>query len=169
MSKRRATDAGGHMISGLFSFALFGVFVLLSLLIVVIGVNGYRNVVNTGDSVGEVRTAMGYVAGKLRSDAATNGVRLVHEADVDALVLTEEYDGNVYETYIFHRDGALYELTMRAGRQAFDPEDGWRLAAVTSFSAEKVDDHLLRLSVTAQDGRAQTLHIAVRTAEVVVP
>ena len=164
MSKRSRKETSGSMISGLFTFALFGVFVLLSLLIVVIGVNGYRNVVDKSESLGEVRTSLGYVLGKLRSDAATDGVEVKHQAGIDTLVLTENYRGDILETLIFHRDGALYELSQYGGYE-FDPENAWRLTEVASFDIAQAGDNLLRLTATGADGRTQTVHAAVRVSQ----
>ncbi|MCL1963763.1 MAG: DUF4860 domain-containing protein [Firmicutes bacterium] len=161
MSSRRRREASGHMIGGLFSFVLFGVFVLLSLLLVVIGADGYRGVVEQGEAEAELRTSLGYVLGKLRSDAATDGVELTHQAGVDTLVLTENYGGEVLETIIFHRDGALYELA-RSGGYAFDPDDAWRLTEVTAFEMEREGETLIRLTAAAADGRTQTVHAAIR-------
>ncbi len=165
MSKRRSMDSTGHMIGGLFTFALFGLFVLLSLLIVVIGVDGYRGVVNASDRVGELRTTLGYVAGKLRSDAASDGIRFEEVEGVQAMVLTERYEDRTFDTYIYHMDGALYELSLIAGYADFFPEDGWRLSTVADFSAELEQDNLINLKVTTADGHTQTMHVAMRAAK----
>ncbi len=170
MSKRRGMDPASHsMVSGLFTFALFGIFVVLALVIVVIGVDGYRGVVDTSASIGEVRTALGYVATKLRSDAASDGVRMTQAGGVDALVLTEDYEGDIYETYIFYKDGSLYEILLNAGDMEFDPDDGWRLADVADFSIALEAENLVNLSATAKDGRTQSMHIALRAAQEVQP
>lgn len=161
MNKRSRKETSGHMIGGLFTFALFAMFVLLSLLIVVIGADGYRNVVEKSESLGEVRTSLGYVMGKLRSDAAADGAQLRTQAGVDTLVLLEVYEGEAYETIIFHRDGSLYELSKPAGYD-FDPDNAWRLTDVHSFEMSQ-EGNLLRFVATGGDGRTQTVHAAVRT------
>jgi len=166
MRYQRPEARGGERIGSLFTFALFGVFMLLAILVVVIAADGYRGVVATADSVDEVRTALGYVAGKLRSDAATSGVRMLDADGVTGLILSEEYEGDVYETYIFFRDGTLYEVAFDAGVYGFDPEDGWRLVSVADFSVRKVNDHLVRIAAVAHDGREQAMHVAVRAVEV---
>lgn len=169
MIKRHRGEGQSHMIGELFTFALFAMFLLLALLIVVIGVDVYRSVVSVGDSVGGVRTSLGYVAGKVRSDAATQEVRLEEVEGKQALVLTEVYDGTPYETIIFHRDGALYEVYMNAEENEFDPEFGDRLTEIEQFEFAWAGDNLLAATAIAADGRTQTLHLAIRAGQGVTP
>lgn len=170
MTKRHRAEGHSHMIGELFTFALLGLFLLLSLLIVVIGVDGYRRVVDTSESVGAVRTTLGYVAGKMRSEASTDGVRIEeHEDGTITLVLTERINGKPYETIIYHADGALHEAYISADELDFSPDFGTRLTAVASLDFHWVDADLLELTATAADGRSQSLCLAVRTGEEVLP
>lgn len=165
MIRRRRSDSQSHMIGELFTFALFAMFLLLALLIVVIGADGYRRVVDTGDSVGAVRTSLGYVAGKVRSESATDGIRLEEKSGVDTLVLTETYQGTPYETIIYFRDGALWEVYMNAEENDFDPEFGRMLTEIGSFDMQWTEESLLELTATGMDGRTQVLHLALRAGQ----
>lgn len=160
MSKRRP-QGQTHMISEFFTFVLFAMFLLLSLLIVVIGADGYRKVVDTGESVGAVRTSMGYVAGKVRSNTGAENVELRQYGDLQTLVLTDVIDGITYETVIYFQDGALYETQINADEMSFDPEYGTRLTEIQSFAMSMPEDGMLRLDAQAADGRAQTLHLVL--------
>lgn len=162
MSKRR-TQAHSHMIGELFTFLLFAMFLILSLLIVVIGADGYRGVVDASETVGEMRTSLGYVAGKLRSDAANNGARLVpFGEDGNALILTEMYEGTRYDTAIYYQDGALYEAYINADELALEDAFGDRLVEVAGFDMALEGDSLLALTATASSGQSQTMHVALR-------
>lgn len=167
MSRKVHQEPPAHMIGELFTFALFGLFLLLSLLVVVIGVENYRGVVDASDTVSEIRTPLGYMAGKLRSGAAADGVTLDERGGMQALVLTEVYKGTHYETIIYHHDGALYETYINADETDFDPDIGTRLTEMTDFSMAWADEdeRLLALTATASDGSTQTLHIALRTEQ----
>lgn len=165
MMKRHRGSNSSHMISELFTFALFGMFLLLSLLIVVIGVDGYRNVVNAGDTAGEIRTSLGYVSGKVRSEASGTGVRIDTINGVDALVLTNVYNDTPYDTVIFHKEGALYEDYFNASEMEFDPDFGERLVELTGFDVSWAADNLLAVTATAADGRTETLHLALRSGQ----
>lgn len=165
MSNARRRSAQQHQIGELFTFVLFAIFLMLSLLIVVIGADGYRRVVSTGDSVGGMRTALGYVAGKVRSEAATDGMRIEEIDGVNALVLTELYEDYILETYIYYKDGALYEAYLAADQMEFDPEFGSRLTEIDQFTFSMDENGLLALTAMAEDGRMQTLHLGSRTTE----
>lgn len=169
MTKRHARETPGHMIGDLFTFVLFAAFLLLSLLIVVIGVDGYRSVVDASDSVSGVRTTLGYVAGKIRSEAAQDGVRIEEMAGVNALVLTEVYEDTPYDTVIYYLDGALYETSGNLQELEFEPEYGQRLIEISGFEAEWTEENLLKLTAISPDGRSQSTHLAVRTEQGGVP
>lgn len=158
-----------HRIGGLFTFSLLGLFALLSLLIVVIGADGYRRVVHRGDAAFQTRTSLGYVAGKLRSPACRDGVMLETADGVTVLSLTEQTEDGPAVTSIYHRDGALYELYYLPEDMAFDPEAGQRLTEVAGFSMA-VEGRLVRLTAAAPDGGEQTLCVALRGGqEVTLP
>lgn len=168
MSKRRRLDTNNHMISELFTFALFGVFMLMALLVVVIGAGGYRNVTTKADTTAEVRTCLGYVAGRVRSDVATQQVSLQTMNGTDVLVLTEEYEGDEYATLIYWFDGALYESVEFAKYmepEDFDPESGERLTEITSFEAAWAGDNLMAITASNASGHAQTLRLALRAGQ----
>lgn len=165
MKKRKGGAASNHMVGGLITFALFALFVVLSLLIVVIGVDGYREVVDRGERTGALRTSLGYVMGKLRSEAASDGVRLSEKEGVPMLVLTQFSDeGDPLETIIFHRDGALYETYQNASVMEFNPEYGTRIVDVEAFAVEQAAADLLSITATIETGESQTVHAALRVA-----
>lgn len=165
MTQRRGRQGYTHSIGDLFTFALFGLFVLLSLLIVVIGADVYRSVVQSGDVTGEIRTSLGYVAGKLRSEAASDGVAIEAADGVSALVLTDLYEDTPYRTAIYYRDGGLYETFYNADEASLDMTFGDRLVDINGFSFDWAQEDLLRLTATAADGSRQTLHIAMRAQQ----
>ncbi len=167
---RKSKTAGtSHMVGGLFTFALFGLFVVLSLLIVVIGVDGYKSVVDTGDRTNELRTTLGYVVGKLRSEAAADGVSLEEREGLTVLVLTQLNDEEEpLETIIYYLDGMLMEAYNNAAILDFDPEFGELLTNIASFSMEQTEGGLISLSAATKDGYSQTVHIAPRVQQEVL-
>lgn len=168
MSKRRRLEANNHMISELFTFALFGVFMVLALLVVVIGAGGYRNITVHAETTGEARTCLGYVAGRVRSDVATKQVYLQNMNGTDVLVLMEEYDEEEYATLIYWFDGALYESVEFAkymDPEDFDAESGERLTEIAAFDVAWAGDNLLAVSATTTGGYTQTLRLALRAGQ----
>ena len=162
MSRRSNSREQTHAISGLFSFALFSIFVILSLLLVVIGVDGYRKVVARSESIDGIRTTLGYISGKVNSDACADGIALVHEDGVDTLVLTRMDDGEALKLVIYAMDGALYEYYYNAEETEFEAAQGDRLTEINALSMERVSGNLIALTVVSPDGRSETLHVAIR-------
>ena len=73
-----------HSVSGLFAFALIGLFALCALMIIVSGVQSYRSMGNASHLVSEERIALGYVSGKLRASGDRGGVSIREERGVKA-------------------------------------------------------------------------------------
>lgn len=165
MTSKHKTYSGSHAISELFTFLLFAMFLVLSLLIVVIGADGYRGVVDTGEQTSALRTSFGYVAGKLRSEAASGGVEIRNVEGRSLLVLTENYENDIYETIIYHKDGALYEVYRDVSATEFSEELGERLAEVADFTFDWTDEGLLALTARDANNNAQTLRMSMRTAQ----
>ena len=166
MSKRSNSRDQTHAISGLFSFALFSIFVVLSLLLVVIGVDGYRKVVARSESIDGIRTTLGYIAGKVNSDACADGIMLTQIDGLDVLELTRlDDDGEALKLCIYYQNGALYEFFYNAEEMDFDPEFGDKLVDISSLEMDTLSDKLIGLTVISPDGRSETLHVAMRSVK----
>lgn len=162
MRKTRIGEGMGGAVTGLFSFALFGAFVLLSLLIVVIGVDGYRGVVDSAEEVASTRASISYVAGKVRAHDAAGSVRIERRGDVDMLVLEQSFDDEErYETLIYFMDGALRELFTSVG-SGVEPDYGARIASLSGFDMAMEAENLLRFTATTKGGDV-TLRVALRS------
>lgn len=113
-----------HAISSLFAFALFALFVILMLLMVVISAQGYRRTVERGEQTAGIRTALGYIKGKVLSGAARNGaeVRVIDGHDVLILSMESE-DGEPLETAIYCYDGMLMEQFYGVGEMDYEEDE----------------------------------------------
>lgn len=113
-----------HAISSLFAFALFALFVILMLLMVVISAQGYRRTVERGEQTAGIRTALGYIKGKVLSGAARNGaeVRVIDGHDVLILSMESE-DGEPLETAIYCYDGMLMEQFYGVGGMDYEEDE----------------------------------------------
>jgi len=159
----RLPKRGLHSVSGLFAFALIGVFALCALMIVVSGVRSYRSMGSANLLGSQRRTALGYVSGKLRALGDRDSVSIREEQGVRILVLTEEVDGAVYETRIFFGGGRLCEQFCEAGLE-FDPESAEQIAELPGFSFERTGD-LVTLSARLSDGTGAETCVALRAGE----
>lgn len=152
-----------HLVDLLFTLALFCVFAASSLLVVLIGANVYKNTVHGMNQNFNIRTSLSYVCEKVRQNDTADAIRIDSLDNVDALVLTQNYNGCVYETWIYQYDGSLMELFTQKGND-IDPSVGNPIMEVPSFTVEKPNDHLYQFSMTDQDGNTVSQMVHPRCA-----
>ena len=104
----------------------------------------------------EVLPSLSYVANKVR---AADRVSLETRDGLSVLVLTQEFDGDLFETCIYYTGGVLREWFAEAATP-FSPEKGETVTALSSFSIEE-EDGLLAVTSAGRDGQPHTLHIAL--------
>lgn len=160
MSKARALK--NHNVSGLYTFALVGVFVILSMLLAVLGVNAYQNIIDRAQVANDARASVNYVLNKVRTDD-TAGHMSVQEFDGhDMLVIEHRDEDSVYQTRIYQ-----YEGTLREGfydtEYEFYPEDGEKIIDILDFTLIQNQAGLLEMTITTADGRAHTSAAAIRS------
>lgn len=155
--------------SSMFVFLLIGAYAVFSLLLVLIGVQAYKSVVDTTDLNSQVRTSIAYVANKVR---AADGMVAFRQEDGYQVLnlrqgLSSEEDEESYETRIyFMKDpetekGGLYEQ-IAMSTDPFDPELGELITNVHAFTmAQK--GLLLELKLTEANGHENWLHLRFRT------
>ncbi len=157
------STSGSRVADLLFVLALFSLFVIDSALVIIIGARSYTGALERMDAAFESRTALGYIAGKIRQNDVAHSLSLGEIEGRPALCLSQDHNGVVYTTYIYHWDGQLRELLVgpdsRAGVDA-----GQALIAVADLEMEALDNGLVRLVCTDGQGRRSQLLIAPRTA-----
>ncbi|WP_040196193.1 DUF4860 domain-containing protein [Candidatus Soleaferrea massiliensis] len=151
-----------HSIDVLFSFVLFGLFTVLSFMLVLIGANVYSGVVKASDGNDEVRASLSYVSNKVRAENRREGIRVEERSGVRTLVISQEIEGRTYETLIYYYDGSLREI-LRRPDQSFDPSRGQEIAELKSFDvSENEQKSLLTLTIMTTQDREYTSRIALQ-------
>lgn len=160
-------SAGKHHISGLFIFLLIAAYAVFSLLLVLIGVQAYRSVVQTSDVNGQVRTSISYVANKIRtSDGAVKVKQMDGVSVLTIRQATEDDDEGEYETRIYFLpdeggvNGALYEQVV-GKEEPFDPELGDLICEIRQFDIEQADG-MVRLNLSTKNGENHKLDMRLR-------
>lgn len=160
---KTAAKPKGHLVDLLFTLALFCVFAASSFFVVLIGANVYRSTVRGMNHNFNVRTSLSYVCEKVRQNDTAGAVRLDTLDSISALVLTQDYDGTAYETWIYPYNGSLMELFTQKGN-AIDPSGGNPIMDVPSFTMEQLNGHLYRFSVTDEYGKTVSQMVHPRCA-----
>ncbi|MEG0935795.1 MAG: DUF4860 domain-containing protein [Clostridia bacterium] len=161
MMKRRARGFG--WMSGAMMFVLLGLFALLSTMLILVGAQAYQRVVLRSQAHAQEQILVGYVMNKARVGEHAGGLRIEDAQGVQALVVSQRIDEAMYETWIYCRDGQLYEQ-FKAEEDAFDPEYGEALCAAASFTPKQTGARQYLFEMTAQDGAKYEAHYTRRAA-----
>lgn len=147
-----------YIIDFIFTLSLFGVFAACALLVVVIGANVYRSIVNTQEANAVKRTSLAYVAEKIRQNDEAGSVYIGDVEGAPALVLTGIYGEESYSTYIYKDGDMLKELFIKA---SVEPTRiaGQMITEVTDFSVEQAAGQLYSISVAGADGDSLQMYI----------
>jgi hypothetical protein len=126
-------------LGGLFTFILICLFAVMSIFLVVLSAQAYRQVTENAQTNAEIRTSIGYIEGKLRAYDGL-GVAAIKTIDgTPVLALEQETDGEKYITYIYCYQGILYEMLVSADAE-FYPDQGETLVALESLGIVEADN-----------------------------
>ena len=148
--------------SGVFVLLLTAVFAACVLMVLLTGAGVYRRLAERDRETADRRTAVQYVATKVRHADVLDAVSVEDFDGVDALVLREDYDGDVYLTRVYCYDGWLREL-FAAAETELTPADGEKVLAAEAL--ELTLENGVLTAVTAED----VLALALRSGEGAAP
>lgn len=151
-----------HVIDLLFPVALFFVFALSALTVIMLATHVYQKTTEESTLNYTAQTSLSYIREKIHQADAAGQIGLTQLEDCQALALTQTQGDATYVTYIYAWDGSLRELFVREGT-AISPEDGRELLPISSFSIEKLGDRLYRFSCQASDGETSDAVVALHS------
>ena len=143
----------------LFLLALFCVFLISALFIVLLGAKIYRKTVSNMDVNFKSRTALSYVTEKVRQFDHSGGAAVIHYGDTPVLVLNERIDDTDYSTFLYEKDGYLTELTARSDYD-FNLTGGTKVVPIQGFNIERVSDSLYYFTLTDENGESISYYVA---------
>lgn len=151
-----------HIVDVLFVLALFGVFTISALVLVILGANIYKQTVSHMTDNYSSRMACSYFAEKVRQNDLASSVELDELYGTEALVFLQEIDDETYATYLYYHDGYLKELFMRKGSNIGDTPlaAGNSIMKLESLDMEFVSDNLLEIYFTLSEGTQQHVYIS---------
>lgn len=155
----------------LFVLALFGLFTVSALMLVMVGSEVYRYTVEDMGSNYETRTSVAYITEKVRQNdniiadgaaSAEQNISISELAGEPALMLSQNYNGETYSTYLYLHDGNLKELFMKSG--SYLGEDtlaaGQDIMELSDFSMEQAADNLLSIQLTTTEGETHKIYVS---------
>ena len=134
-----------NRVDTVFVLMIFCVFAFSVFLVLMLSASTYSNMTERSQRGQNERIALSYVRTKVRNADSAGAVTLAYFNGVPALSLTEDFDGVVFLTYIYHYDGHLRELFFRQGDE-FTPGDGVPIIRSGELNFSKSAEGLLSVN-----------------------
>ena len=156
-----------HIVDILFVLALFLVFTLSTLTLVLFGANIYQNTINSMEDNYNARTVCSYILGKFRSNDSFGDINIGSIDGKPSLILNQEINDASYSTYIYEYDGYLRELfvsdSVTLGAEVLNA--GNKLCPVDKFEVSECNEGLnpVKITVSLPDGDIESIYLSSRT------
>ena len=148
------------IVDALFLLALFGVFLICALFIVLFGAKIYRNTVNHSENNFNSRTALSYISEKIRQHDNANGIELIDDGAFTTLKLTKDYSGNAFNTYLYYNDGYLCEYTTNEGN-VLNKDFGTKILKIKNMKIEEENKNLYRIMIIDEKDTVTDFYISL--------
>ncbi len=142
-----------HITDIVFVLSLFCVFAVLALFVVVMGANVYKGIsVNMSENY-NARTSVTYITEKIRQNDSGGSISVESVGSSSALVIAQDIEGELYETWIYVADGNLNETMVREGTSV-KPGDGQTIMNLQSMELEKTQGGAISVSAVDSEGNS---------------
>lgn len=139
------------------TIVLVAMFAIAALVLLSAGMQVYQKVMLASNENFELRTSLSYVATKIRQNDAIGMVEVRNVGGTDALVIHEDYDGDIYDTVIYFKDGSLMELMQAQGEEP-DLDFGFETLEIDSFDISQTGN---AITITAGNASGDTESMTV--------
>lgn len=151
-----------HMIDFLFPVALFFVFAVSAMTVILLATGVYRSTTEHSSLNYTARTSLAYICEKIHQNDINGDVVLGTFDGCDALILKPPRREDTYQTYIYVYENELKELFIKDGVDA-PAKSGKTILAVEDFSMETVKDGMFRFTCTDADGNRDSMIAGIRS------
>lgn len=127
-----------------------------------VGASVYKNIAERNLDSFELRTSLSYVKTKINQFDEKGKISIEERDGLKMLILSEEVEGEIFDTVVYFNKGKLYEITGAKG-MIFKPEDGFSILNVDEFEINEKDG-FVKLVATDDDGESETLYVKIRTS-----
>lgn len=149
-----------HMIDLLFPIALFFVFAVSSIVVILLATGIYQSTTDTSFRSDTGPTALTYVSERVHQNDSRGGVSLGTFDGCQSLILTPSSEQWDYTTYIYFHDGQLKELYAKTG-VPYSASEGKSIITVKDFLMEEIDAGLYRFSCL--NGKGERISVLAGT------
>lgn len=150
---------GGLITAVLLPMGLICIFAFCSLLLVVVGVDVYRQVQDSGDRSYDSAVLASYLRTKVVQNNVEGCIYLRDEDGLEVLVIESAAQGTELETLIFFQDGKLYE-GLKLAEDDFNPGLASAIASVDGCSFA-ITDGLLTAELLIPGGEVARVAVTL--------
>ena len=151
-----------HVIDFIFPVALFFVFAVSALIVVLLATRIYQSTTEDSQEHYTSRTALSYISEKVRQNDESGAVSIGTLDGSDCLILTQKSGTTAYATYIYEYDGFLRELSVKEGSEP-SPSAGEKILEADSFQSDTVADGLFRFTVTTPQSNDHSVTVGIKS------
>lgn len=138
------------IIDALFILALFAVFLICALFIVLFGAKIYKSTVKSSEVSFENRTCYTYIIEKIRQNDNLNGILISDDSDGSVITLTRNVNGKDYATYLYCDEGYLKEYTTLSDNE-LNKSAGTKITPLESMSAIECTPNLYKFTLKGEN------------------
>ncbi len=135
----------------IFVLGLFGFYTLCALFLTILGAKVYQQNVENTEFNYTFRTTVLYITEKVRQGEIEGGVEVGATAQSDALVVSKDYDGTTYKTWIYVEDGYLKEVLLSDDMEV-QHNIGQKIIPLSRIDISFIDDNLLAIDISDIEG-----------------
>lgn len=151
-----------HMIDFLFPVALFFVFAVSAMTVILLATGIYSSTTEHSSLNYTARTSLSYICEKIHQNDIDGDVAIGSFDGCDSLILKQTHQQDTYQTYIYVYNNELKELFVKEGVSA-SAKNGRTILAVEDFSMDTLKDGVFRFSCTDSKGYQDTLIVGIRS------
>lgn len=146
-------------LGGILALLAFTLFVVCLLAVLLTGADVVKRLTDRDRENYDRMTAIQYVATRIRQSDTENMLSVGTFGGESAIIISEEIEGSIYNTYVYCHEGRLREMFCAADVE-LDPVFGEEILPMESFLAEDMGEYI---KITLDDGiREENLCFAVR-------
>lgn len=151
-----------HVIDLIFPISLFFVFAVSALSVLILAGNIYASTSSRLRVNDENRTALSYIAEKIRQNDSGGAIDITLVDNTECLAISAVYHEVSCTTYIYVYDGMLKELFINDGIPV-NLKSGRDIMELASLSVEALEDHLFHFTAVDSQGTESTLTVSERS------
>ena len=151
-----------HMIDFLFPVALFFVFALSALTVILLATRIYQSTTENSSLNYTSKTSLSYISEKIHQHDTKDTVSIGTFDGCDALVFRQDTGDAAYFTYIYSYQGELKEIFLKDGAET-NAAAGQTILKIQDFSMEQAADGLFAFRCTDEAGQTASAVVGIRS------